>query len=67
MTLTGLNLPDGGGNKDSGVLPGRDFSAAKSVNAAQVYLDLLAYFSEYGKLKGLSAAIRPVPGNVCFR
>lgn len=59
VTLTGLNLPDGGGNKDSGVLPGRDFSAAKSVNAAQVYLDLLAYFSEYGKLKRIVCCYTP--------
>ncbi len=51
LVLSGMNLPDGNGNKDTGVLPGRDFSAAKSVNGAQVYLDLLAYLNEYGKLK----------------
>ncbi len=51
LVLSSMNLPDGNGNKDTGVLPGRDFSAAKSINGVQVYLDLLAYLNEYGKLK----------------
>lgn len=51
IKLTPLNLPNNDQNLDTGVLPGRDFSSAKSVNAQQVYLDLLAYLQEYGKLK----------------
>ena len=58
-SLTGMNLPENDDNCDTGILPGRDFSAAKSVNAAQVYLDLLAYLTEYGKMKRIISCYSP--------
>ena len=57
--LTGLNLPDGENNKDSGVLPGRDFSAAKSMGGAQVYAELLNYLNEYARLKRIVCCYTP--------
>ena len=59
VSFTGMNLPESDDNRDTGILPGRDFSAAKSVNAAQVYLDLLAYLTEYGKMKRIVCCYSP--------
>lgn len=51
ITFTNMSLPASDDNVSAGVIPGRDFSNAKNVNAAQVYADLKDYLSENGKLK----------------
>ncbi len=51
ITLTNMSLPSADDNVSAGVIPGRDFSSAKNVNAAQVYADLKDYLAENGKLK----------------
>ena len=50
VAFSAMNLTDSEDNIDLGILPGRDFSAAKNVNAQKVYTDLLAYLQEYGKM-----------------
>lgn len=59
ISFSGLNMPDSDENIDLGILPGRDFSAAKNINAQQVYRDLLSYLSEYGKLKRIVCCYTP--------
>lgn len=51
ITLTNMSLPSADDNVSAGVIPGRDFSSAKNVNAAQVYADLKDYLAENSKLK----------------
>ena len=50
LQISGMNLPDSEDNLDLGIIPGRDFSAAKNVSASQVYVELLDSLSEYGRL-----------------
>lgn len=49
--FTPMTLPAGENNETAGVIPGRDFSNAKNISAAEVYNELKNYLSENGKLK----------------
>ncbi len=49
--FTPMTLPSGEDNESAGVIPGRDFSNAKNISAAEVYNELKNYLSENGKLK----------------
>lgn len=51
ITLTNMSLPSADDNVSAGVIPGRDFSSAKNIGAAQVYADLKDYLAENGRLK----------------
>ncbi len=51
VSLTGLSTPTGEDTLNIGVLPGRDFSHAKHVNASEVYNELKDYLNENKKLR----------------
>ncbi len=51
LYFTSMSMPSGEGNETAGVIPGRDFSNAKNISAAEVYNELKNYLSENGKLK----------------
>lgn len=51
ISFTTMSMPVNEDNISAGVIPGRDFSSAKNINAAQVYADLGDYLTENGKLK----------------
>lgn len=51
LKLTALSTPDSGESINAEVIPARNFSHAKNVNAAQVYQELKDYLSENAKLK----------------
>ena len=51
IAFTNMSLPASDDNVSADVIPGRDFSSAKNVSAAQVYADLKDYLTENGKLK----------------
>ena len=50
LRFTSMSFPGGEGVINAGVIPGRSFSHAKNVNAAQVYAELKDYLSENAKL-----------------
>lgn len=51
LRLTPMSYPDADNVVNSGVIPGRSFSQAKNVNAAQVYAELKDYLQENAKLR----------------
>ena len=50
LRFTSMSFPGGEGVINAGVIPGRSFSHARNVNAAQVYAELKDYLSENAKL-----------------
>lgn len=55
IILTSLSIPSSDLVERLDIVPGRNFSSAKNVNASQVYVDLKDYLAEYKKLKRIIA------------
>lgn len=50
IRFTSMSLPESEGVINAAIIPGRNFSHAKNVNAAQVYAELKDYLAENAKL-----------------